>query len=94
MAANQRRTRQQHAQERAQDYVEAIAALLGAYGKARAADLAKSLGVTTLPSYARSSDCNARDWLQPSLTGRFSSQTVAANWRRRRKPVTKPSSLS
>jgi DtxR family manganese transport transcriptional regulator len=46
MAANQRRTRQQHAQERAQDYVEAIAALIGAYGEARATDLAKSLGVT------------------------------------------------
>lgn len=42
----QKRTRQQHAQERAQDYVEAIADLIAALGEARATDLAKSLGVT------------------------------------------------
>ena len=45
-AAYQQRTRQQHAQERAQDYVEAIADLIAACGEARATDLAKSLGVT------------------------------------------------
>jgi len=45
-AAHQRRTRQQHAQERAQDYVEAIADLIAEQGEARATDLAKSLGVT------------------------------------------------
>jgi hypothetical protein len=45
-AAFQRRTRQQHAQERAQDYVEAIADLIAFCGEARATDLAKSLGVT------------------------------------------------
>jgi DtxR family transcriptional regulator, manganese transport regulator len=45
-AANQRRTRRQHAQERAQDYVEAIADLIAAHGEARATDLARSLGVT------------------------------------------------
>ncbi len=45
-AAYQRRTRQQHAQERAQDYVEAIAELISLNGEARATDLAKSLGVT------------------------------------------------
>lgn len=45
-AAFQRRTRQQHAQERAQDYVEAIADLIVACGEARATDLAKSLGVS------------------------------------------------
>lgn len=45
-AAHQRRTRQQHAQERAQDYVEAIADLIEEQGEARATDLAKSLGVT------------------------------------------------
>ncbi len=39
-------TRQQHAQERAQDYVEAIADLIAGCGEARATDLAKSLGVT------------------------------------------------
>lgn len=45
-AAIQRRTRQQHAQERAEDYVEVIADLIGRSGEARATDLAKSLGVT------------------------------------------------
>jgi DtxR family manganese transport transcriptional regulator len=45
-AAYQRQTRLQHAQERAQDYVEAIADLIAGRGEARATDLAKSLGVT------------------------------------------------
>ncbi len=45
-ALHQRRTRQQHAQERAQDYVEAIADLLTTRGEARATDLARTLGVT------------------------------------------------
>ena len=42
----QRQTRQQHAQERAQDYVEAIADLIQIVGEARATDLAKSLGIS------------------------------------------------
>lgn len=45
-ALHQRRTRQQHAQERAQDYVEAIADLLAERGEARATDLARNFGVT------------------------------------------------
>jgi DtxR family manganese transport transcriptional regulator len=45
-AAHQKRTRLQHAQERAQDYVETIADLIHACGEARATDIAKSLGVT------------------------------------------------
>ncbi len=45
-AAHQQLTRLQHAQERAQDYVEAIADLIALRGEARATDLAKSLGVT------------------------------------------------
>jgi len=45
-AIHQKRTRQQHAQERAQDYVEAIADLIALQGEARATDLAKVLGVT------------------------------------------------
>jgi DtxR family manganese transport transcriptional regulator len=45
-AAIQRHTRRAHAQERAQDYVEAIADLIAAQGEARATDIAKSLGVT------------------------------------------------
>ncbi|MBE2203346.1 MAG: manganese-binding transcriptional regulator MntR [Chthoniobacterales bacterium] len=42
----QQQTRLQHAQERAQDYVEAIAELIADCGEARATDLARSLGVT------------------------------------------------
>jgi DtxR family transcriptional regulator, manganese transport regulator len=45
-ATYQQQTRLQHAQERAQDYVEAIADLIAGCGEARATDLAKSLGVT------------------------------------------------
>jgi DtxR family manganese transport transcriptional regulator len=45
-ATIQRQTRQQHAQERAQDYVEAIADLIEKTGEARAADLSRQLGVT------------------------------------------------
>ncbi len=45
-AAIQRHTRRAHAQERAQDYVEAIADLIAEHGEARATDIAKSLGVS------------------------------------------------
>ena len=45
-AAIQRLTRLAHAQERAQDYVEAIADLIAEHGEARATDIARSLGVT------------------------------------------------
>lgn len=46
LAVGQQRTRQQHAQERAEDYVEAIADLIDSVGEARATDLAKRMGVT------------------------------------------------
>ncbi len=45
-AVIQRHTRLAHAQERAEDYVEAIADLIAAHGEARATDLAKSFGVS------------------------------------------------
>lgn len=45
-AVYQKQTRLQHAQERAQDYVEVIAELIAVRGEARATDLAKTLGVT------------------------------------------------
>lgn len=41
-----RRTRREHAQETAEDYVEAIADLAALHGEARAVDLARRLGVT------------------------------------------------
>lgn len=45
-AAIQRHTRRAHAQERAQDYVEAIADLIAERGEARATDIARCLGVS------------------------------------------------
>lgn len=45
-AAATRRTRDEHAQETAQDYVELIAELITEAGEARAIDLARRLGVT------------------------------------------------
>lgn len=45
-AAAQLLTRKAHSQERAQDYVEAVADLIETRGEARATDLAHSLGVS------------------------------------------------
>jgi DtxR family transcriptional regulator, manganese transport regulator len=45
-AENFSRTRHEHAREIAQDYVEAIAALIFETGEARVVDLARRLGVT------------------------------------------------
>lgn len=45
-AAHQRCTRQAHSQERAQDYVEAVADLIDAHGEARAVELARRMGVS------------------------------------------------
>lgn len=45
-AALRRRTREEHSQETAQDYVELIADLIAETGEARAIDLAHRLGVT------------------------------------------------
>jgi len=44
--AAHRRTRQEHLQEKAQDYVELIAKLIAESGEARVTDLAQRLGVT------------------------------------------------
>lgn len=46
MAAHQRQIRKEHSQERAQDYVEAIADLIEERGEARAIDLARVMGVS------------------------------------------------
>ena len=42
----QRLTRKAHSRERAEDYVEVIAELIGKTGEARATDIARALGVT------------------------------------------------
>ncbi len=46
MATGQILTRQQHARERAEDYVETIADLIDSVGEARATDIAKRMGVS------------------------------------------------
>jgi DtxR family manganese transport transcriptional regulator len=46
LARNPTRTRQEHAQETAQDYVEMVAELIDTVGEARVIDLARRLGVT------------------------------------------------
>ena len=46
LARDPRRTREEHAQETAQDYVEMIAELIDTTGEARVIDLARRLGVT------------------------------------------------
>ena len=46
LARNPRRTRQEHSEETAQDYVEMVAELIDTTGEARVIDLARRLGVT------------------------------------------------
>lgn len=61
-----RRTRDEHAQETAQDYVELIAELIDQVGEARAIDLARRLGVTHV-TVARTIQRLQRDGLVTSL---------------------------
>lgn len=46
LARNRSRTRQEHSEETAQDYVEMVAELIDTTGEARVIDLARRLGVT------------------------------------------------
>lgn len=46
LARNPGRTRQEHSEETAQDYVEMVAELIDTIGEARVIDLARRLGVT------------------------------------------------
>ncbi len=61
-----RRTRDEHAQETAQDYVELIADLIDEAGEARAIDLARRLGVTHV-TVARTIQRLQREGLVTSL---------------------------
>ena len=69
-----RRSRHDHAGETAQDYVEAIADLVGAVGEARVVDLARRLGVThvtvnrTLARLQRAGYVNTRPYRSIFLT--------------------------
>jgi DtxR family manganese transport transcriptional regulator len=61
-----RRTREEHAQEIAQDYVEIIAELIAATGEARVIDIARRLGVTHV-TVARTIQRLQRDGLVTTL---------------------------
>lgn len=61
-----RRTREEHSQETAQDYVEMIAELIAATGEARVIDLARRLGVTHV-TVARTIQRLQREGLVTSL---------------------------
>lgn len=64
-------TRREHANEIAEDYVEAIADLITETGEARVVDLAKRLGVTHVTSPAQSFGCKRRASSPRSPTARF-----------------------
>jgi DtxR family manganese transport transcriptional regulator len=90
-AAIQRHTRRAHAQERAQDYVEAIADLIAEHGEARATDIAKSLGVShvtvirTVQRLQREGLVTTRPYRSIFLTG--SGNTLAARAKARHEKV-------
>ncbi len=76
LARNPRRTRQEHSQETAQDYVEMIAELIDATGEARVIDLARRLGVTHV-TVSRTLKRLRRDGLITSLPYRAIFLTAA-----------------
>jgi DtxR family manganese transport transcriptional regulator len=65
-AKTSRRTRQEHAQETAQDYVELIAELIAGTGEARVIDIARRLGITHV-TVARTIQRLQREGLVTSL---------------------------
>ena len=74
LQGNTRRTRQEHSQEIALDYVELIAELIATTGEARVTDLARRLGVThvtvnrTIQRLQRGGLVNARPYCSILLT--------------------------
>ena len=74
LQGNPRRTRQEHSQEIALDYVELIAELIATTGAARVTDLARRLGVThvtvnrTIQRLQRDGLVNARPYRSILLT--------------------------
>ena len=74
MKGNPRRTRNEHAQEIAQDYVEIIAELIATTGEARVTDIARRLGVThvtvnrTIQRLRRAGLVNAKPYRSVFLT--------------------------
>ncbi|MDE1170752.1 MAG: manganese-binding transcriptional regulator MntR [Verrucomicrobium sp.] len=90
-ARHQRLTRHQHAQERAQDYVEVIADLIERTGEARATDIARHLGVShvtvirTVARLQRRGLVTTRPYRSIFLTE--AGQTMAAESRERHQTV-------
>jgi DtxR family manganese transport transcriptional regulator len=76
LARNPTRTRQDHSQELAQDYVEMIAELIDTTGEARVIDLARRLGVTHV-TVSRTLQRLRRDGLVTSLPYRSIFLTAA-----------------
>jgi DtxR family manganese transport transcriptional regulator len=76
LARTPRRTRQEHSEETAQDYVEMIAELIDATGEARVIDLARRLGVTHV-TVSRTLQRLRRDGLITSLPYRAIFLTAA-----------------
>ena len=76
LARNPRRTRQEHSEETAQDYVEMIAELIDSTGEARVIDLARRLGVTHV-TVSRTLQRLRRDGLITSLPYRAIFLTAA-----------------
>jgi predicted ArsR family transcriptional regulator len=79
-----RRTRDEHAQETAQDYVELIAELIVEAGEARAIDLARRLGVTHVTVGRTIQRLQREASSRPSLTARSFSPRPAAVSRKSR----------
>lgn len=86
-AESLRQTRREHANETAEDYVEAIADLTAAHGEARVVDLARRLGVThvtvnrTLARLRRDGFVSVQPYRAIFLTDR--GRTLAEECRRR-----------
>jgi len=76
LARNPSRTRQEHSEETAQDYVEMIAELIDTTGEARVIDLARRLGVTHV-TVSRTLQRLRRDGLITSLPYRSIFLTAA-----------------
>ncbi len=89
--ASRRRTREEHSEETAEDYVELIAALIAETGEARAIDMARRLGVThvtvgrTIQRLQRDGLVTAQPYRSIFLTD--AGRTLAEQARRRHETV-------
>ncbi len=89
LQGNPRRTRQEHSQETALDYVELIAELIATAGEARVTDLARRLGVTHVTVNRTIQRLRAVDWSTPCRTAPFSSPKRGGNFPKNHAGVTR-----